>query len=164
MDNPVLQLIDVSHHYGTGTTAVQALDGITFSVGEGEVVLVVGPSGGSKTTALLVMGLLLTPDSGQVRIAGRDAAGLSERERADLRLRRLGYLFQDYNLLASLTTLENVAVPLRYAGARKADALASQRTARLLGLAARSGHRPPNSPAARNSESRPPVRWPCGPI
>lgn len=165
MDNPVLQLIDVSHHYGTGTTAVQALDGITFSVGEGEVVLVVGPSGGGKTTALLVMGLLLTPDSGQVRIAGRDAAGLSERERADLRLRRLGYLFQDYNLLASLTTLENVAVPLRYAGARKADALA--RASELLDSWAWPpvpDTAPPNSPAARNSESRPPVRWPCGPI
>lgn len=141
--NPVLELVDVSHRYGAGDTAVQALDGVSMSVDRGEVVLVVGPSGGGKTTALLVMGLLLTPDSGAVRIGGRDCGTLSERERADLRLLRLGYLFQDYNLLASLTTLENVALPLRYAGVRKAEALA--RATELLdslGLASRAGHRP----------------------
>lgn len=141
--NPVLQLIDVTHHYGTGGAAVQALGGITMSVDRGEVVLVVGPSGGGKTTALLVMGLLLTPDSGTVRVAGEDVGALAERERATLRLMRLGFLFQDYNLLNSLTSVENVAVPLRYAGIRKSAALA--RATELLdslGLANRAGHRP----------------------
>ena len=141
--NPVLQLTDVTHHYGTGEAAVQALGGITMSVDRGEVVLVVGPSGGGKTTALLVMGLLLTPDSGTVRIGGQDVSTLAERERANLRLLRLGFLFQDYNLLNSLTSVENVAVPLRYAGVRKSAALA--RATELLdslGLAHRAGHRP----------------------
>lgn len=142
--DPVLQLAGVSHRYGAGDTSVQALKDVSLSVDRGEVVLVVGPSGGGKTTALLVMGLLLTPDSGTVAIGGRAVGALSERERADLRLLRLGYLFQDYNLLASLTTLENVALPLHYAGVRKAAALA--RAAELLstlGLADRAGHRPP---------------------
>ena len=141
--NPVLQLTEVGHHYGTAGTAVQALTEVTLSIDRGELVSIVGPSGGGKTTALLAMGLLLTPDTGTVRIGGRDVGTLSERERASLRLLRLGYLFQDYNLLQSLTSVENVAVPLRYAGVRKAAALA--RAAELLGilgLADRAGHRP----------------------
>lgn len=141
--NPVLQLSGVTHHYGTGDAAVQALQGISVSVDRGDVVLVVGPSGGGKTTALLVMGLLLTPDSGTVRIGGQDAGSLSERERATLRLLRLGFLFQDYNLLNSLTSVENVAVPLRYAGVRKSAALArANELLDSLGLAHRAGHRP----------------------
>lgn len=141
--NPVLELVDVTHHYGTGDAAVRALQGVSMSVDRGEVVLVVGPSGGGKTTALLVMGLLLTPDSGTVRIAGHDTAGLSERERAALRLVRLGYLFQDYNLLGSLTSLENVALPLRYAGVGKPAARArATELLESLGLGDRSGHRP----------------------
>lgn len=141
--DPVLQLTGVRHHYGKDGTAVQALGGITLSVDRGEVVSVVGPSGGGKTTALLVMGLLLTPDAGTVRIAGQDAGALCERERATLRLLRLGYLFQDYNLLASLTSVENVAVPLRYAGVRKAEAhTRAADLLRSLGLAHRLGHRP----------------------
>ncbi len=141
--NPVLQLSGVTHHYGTGEAAVQALQDISVSVDRGDVVLVMGPSGGGKTTALLVMGLLLTPDSGTVRIGGRDAGSLSERERATLRLLRLGFLFQDYNLLNSLTSVENVAVPLRYAGVRKSAALArANELLDSLGLAHRAGHRP----------------------
>lgn len=139
----VLELDDVTHRYGNGENAVQALRGVSLAVNRGEVVLVMGPSGGGKTTALLVMGLLLTPDSGSVRIGGRDVGALAERQRADLRLRRLGFLFQDYNLLNSLTSAENVAVPLRYAGVRKSAALA--RAAELLGslgLEHRAHHRP----------------------
>jgi putative ABC transport system ATP-binding protein len=122
---------------------VQALGGISASVDRGQVMLVVGPSGGGKTTALLIMGLLLTPDSGTVRIGGRDVSALSERERAHLRLMRLGFLFQDYNLINSLTSVENVAVPLRYAGIRKSAALArATELLDTLGLAHRRGHRP----------------------
>lgn len=141
--SPVLELVDVGHHYGSADTAVQALAGVSMSVDRGELVSIVGPSGGGKTTALLVMGLLLTPQTGTVRIGGRDVGALPERERADLRLLRLGYLFQDYNLLQSLTSIENVAVPLRYAGVGKTAALA--RAGELLdalGLADRAGHRP----------------------
>lgn len=140
---PVLQLNDITVDYGTGSAAVHALTGIDLSVERGEVVLVVGPSGGGKTTALLVMGLLLTPNTGSVRICGQEVTALSERQRADLRLLRLGYVFQDYNLLHSLTSLENVALPLRYAGVRKAAALT--RAGELLDsldLGHRARHRP----------------------
>jgi ABC-type lipoprotein export system ATPase subunit len=140
---PVLELTGVTHRYGSGETGVLALQDVSLSVRSGEVVLVVGPSGGGKTTALLVMGLLLTPDAGTVRIGGDDAGGLSERERARLRLLRLGYLFQDYNLLGALTSAENVALPLRYAGVRKPAALArALELLDALGLADRAGHRP----------------------
>ena len=139
----VVQLTDVGHHYGTAEIAVQALSGVTLSVDRGEIVSIVGPSGGGKTTALLVMGLLLTPDTGTVLVGGRDVGTLSERERDTIRLLRLGYLFQDYNLLQSLTSVENVALPLRYAGVRRADALArASELLDTLGLADRAGHRP----------------------
>ncbi|MGC7299029.1 ATP-binding cassette domain-containing protein, partial [Mycobacteroides abscessus subsp. massiliense] len=105
---PVLQLKGVAHQYGTGAAAVHALSGLDLTVNTGEVVLVVGPSGGGKTTALLVMGLLLTPASGLVRIGGRDVGELAERERAHIRLEKLGFLFQEYNLLNALTSAENV--------------------------------------------------------
>lgn len=140
---PILALTNVSHQYGTGTTAVQALSDISLSVSRGEVLLMVGPSGGGKTTALLTMGLLLTPTTGSVSIGGRDTGTLSQRERSELRLTQLGYLFQDYNLLNSLTAAENIAVPLRYSGIRKSAALG--RAAELLaslGLAHRADHRP----------------------
>lgn len=143
-EKPVLELENVKHHYGAGDTAVHALRGVDLSVDRGEVVLVIGPSGGGKTTALLVMGLLLSPDSGSVRIGGQDAHKLSEGERATLRLTKLGFLFQEYNLLNSLTAAENVAVPLRYSG--KGKAAASARANELLsalGLGHRSNHRPP---------------------
>lgn len=139
----VLELSGVGHRYGDAGTVVQALDGVTLAVDRGELISIVGPSGGGKTTALLVMGLLLTPDAGQVRIGGRDVRGLPEKERASLRLLRLGYLFQDYNLLQSLTSVENVAVPLRYAGVGKQAALArANELLDALGLADRAGHRP----------------------
>lgn len=141
--DPVLELDAVGHRYGSGDAAVQALHNLTVSVDRGEVVLMMGPSGGGKTTALLIMGLLLTPTSGVVRVGGRRVDALSERERATLRLARLGFLFQDYNLLNALTAVQNVAVPLRYAGVRKRAALA--RAGELLdslGLAHRARHRP----------------------
>ncbi|MBA0046579.1 ABC transporter ATP-binding protein [Mycobacteroides sp. LB1] len=142
-NDPVLQLEGIEHQYGTGDAAVRALRGLDLTVKPGEVVLVVGPSGGGKTTALLVMGLLLTPRSGTVRIGGQDVGELDERERARLRLRYLGFLFQEYNLLNALTSAENVALPLRYAGVGKDAAMSRARELLAeLGLAHRTNHRP----------------------
>ncbi|AMT73209.1 ABC transporter ATP-binding protein [Mycobacteroides immunogenum] len=142
--DPVLQLEGIEHQYGSGDAAVRALRGLDLTVNAGEVVLVVGPSGGGKTTALLVMGLLLTPGAGVVRIGGQNVGDLSERERARIRLEKLGFLFQEYNLLNALTSAENVALPLRYAGVSKDDAMSrARRLLTELGLAHRTGHRPP---------------------
>lgn len=142
--DPVLQLEGIEHQYGSGDAAVRALRGLDLTVNAGEVVLVVGPSGGGKTTALLVMGLLLTPGAGVVRIGGQNVGDLSERERARIRLEKLGFLFQEYNLLNALTSAENVALPLRYAGVSKDDAMSRARQLLTeLGLAHRTGHRPP---------------------
>ncbi|OHU24992.1 ABC transporter ATP-binding protein [Mycobacteroides chelonae] len=142
--NPVLQLENVEHQYGAGDAAVRALRGLDLTVKPHEVVLVVGPSGGGKTTALLVMGLLLTPDSGHIRIDGQNVGELGERERSRIRLERLGFLFQEYNLLNALTSAENVALPLRYAGVKKDAAMTRAREVLTeLGLGHRTGHRPP---------------------
>lgn len=142
--DPVLQLEGIEHQYGTGDAAVRALRGLDLTVNPGEVVLVVGPSGGGKTTALLVMGLLLTPGAGVVKIGGQNVGDLSERERARIRLEKLGFLFQEYNLLNALTSAENVALPLRYAGVSKDVAMSRARHLLTeLGLAHRTGHRPP---------------------
>jgi putative ABC transport system ATP-binding protein len=123
---------------------VRALRGLDLTVKPHEVVLVVGPSGGGKTTALLVMGLLLTPDSGHIRIDGQNVGELGERERSRIRLERLGFLFQEYNLLNALTSAENVALPLRYAGVKKDAAMTRAREVLTeLGLGHRTGHRPP---------------------
>lgn len=142
--DPVLQLEGIEHQYGTGDAAVRALRGLDLTVNPGEVVLVVGPSGGGKTTALLVMGLLLTPGAGVVRIGGQNVGDLSERDRTRIRLEKLGFLFQEYNLLNALTSAENVALPLRYAGVSKDVAMSRARQLLTeLGLAHRTGHRPP---------------------
>lgn len=139
----VLELEGIEHQYGSGATAVPALRGIDLAVNAGEVVMVVGPSGGGKTTALLVMGLLLTPRAGRVRIGGRDVGALSERERSAVRLRQLGFLFQEYNLLNALSSVENVAVPLRYVGwGKKAATTRATKLLAELGLSHRADHRP----------------------
>ena len=139
----VLSMTDVRQRYGTETAGVTALDGVSMDVRRGEVTLVVGPSGGGKTTALLVMGLLLRPTSGTVTIAGQAMHDASERDRTRVRLLRLGFVFQHFNLLKALTAVENVAVPARSAGVRKQHATA--RATRLLsdlGLAERMEHKP----------------------
>jgi putative ABC transport system ATP-binding protein len=109
-----IELIDLQKRYRQGATEVRALDGISLRIESGSFVSVVGRSGSGKTTLLDVMGLLLKPSTGMVRLDGVDTGQLSERRRADLRGRRIGFIFQEYNLLPSLSVLENVSLPLRY--------------------------------------------------
>ena len=139
----VLTLDGVRHTYGSGATEVHALREIDLKVNRGEVTLIVGPSGGGKTTALLIMGLLLQPTEGTVRVTGQDMADASDTERSRARLLRLGFVFQQFNLIKSLTAAENVMVPMRYAGVAKKHAH-SRATEILgaLGLEHRIGHRP----------------------
>ena len=114
--DPIVELIDVVKSYGQGDAEVYALRSITLSVAPGELVAVMGPSGCGKSTLLHLAGALELPSAGRVRVAGRDLAGLSAEEQAELRRRDVGYVFQRLNLIPSLTAVENVMLPLELDG------------------------------------------------
>jgi putative ABC transport system ATP-binding protein len=139
----MLELRQVSKSYGEGPTLVHALVDITLEVRARELLAVMGPSGSGKSTFLTIAGTLEAPTSGEVLIAGQEVSGMSGNDRARLRRRSIGYVFQAFNLLPGLTALENVALPLELDGTRSARA---QRAARAaldqLGLADRAAHYP----------------------
>jgi putative ABC transport system ATP-binding protein len=114
-----IELKDLTKHYRQGKNLIKALDGVTLNIGEGEFVSVVGRSGSGKTTMLDLVGLLMRPTAGTLTIDGVDTARLKDGQRADLRGRRIGFIFQEYNLLPALNVLENVMLPLRYNGGGK---------------------------------------------
>ena len=125
----VLSFTSVSKIYGSGPTEVRALLDIDLTVDEGELVAVMGPSGSGKSTLLTIAGTLEEATDGVVRVAGTDVSTLSRNDRARLRRRSVGYVFQDFNLLAGLTAVENVALPLELDGV-------NMKTARRAALAA----------------------------
>lgn len=127
----MLKLTKVSKMHETGTRAVAALRDISLSVSPGELVAIMGPSGSGKSTLLNLAGLLDRPTSGEVFIDGRETSRLSETERAVIRRRDVGFVFQSYNLIPSLTVLENVALPLSFDGNKSARELASQALAEV---------------------------------
>ncbi len=118
MSAPVLVLSGVTREHRQGETVVRALRGVDLSVSLGELVAVMGPSGSGKSTLLQLAGGLDTPTAGRVCVEGRDLAELSRRQVAAVRRRSVGYVFQDLNLLPSLSALENVALPLELDGVR----------------------------------------------
>jgi putative ABC transport system ATP-binding protein len=124
-----LKLLHVSKTYGSGATEVHALTDVDLSVERGELVAVMGPSGSGKSTLLTIAGSLEQPSRGQVLVDGVDLASVSRSEQARMRRRSIGYVFQDYNLLPGLTTLENVTLPLELDGVPARAARASARTA-----------------------------------
>jgi len=139
----MIQTIGLTKHFRQGDDLVRALDGINLTIADGEFVSVTGRSGSGKSTLLDVLGLLLRPTSGRVLIDGVDAGGLSDRRRARLRGVKLGFVFQEYNLLPTMNALENVMLPLNYAG--RTDSDGARRAMALLdevGLADRARHRP----------------------
>jgi putative ABC transport system ATP-binding protein len=121
-----LELIGVAKTYGHGAGEVCALQDIDVSVDAGTLVAVMGPSGSGKSTLLTIAGSLEDPTSGEVRVAGNALSTMSRNTKARMRRRSIGYVFQDYNLLAGLTAAENVALPLELDGqsARKANCAA----------------------------------------
>lgn len=126
---PVLSLRDVTKTYGAGEQAVAALTGASLDVTAGEMVAVMGTSGSGKSTLLAIAGALLSPTSGEVEVAGQPLARLSARRLAAVRREVIGFVFQDFNLLPSLTALENVALPLDLGGVSRATARSEARRA-----------------------------------
>jgi putative ABC transport system ATP-binding protein len=116
--NSALELRQVSKVYGSGPSEVHALSGVDLSVGRDELVAIMGPSGSGKSTLLTIAGSLEEPTSGHVVVDGVDLARVSRSDRARMRRRSIGYVFQDFNLLAGLTAIENVALPLELDGVR----------------------------------------------
>ena len=109
-----VRLEDLRKHYKRGSEIIRALDGVTLDIGKGEFVAVVGRSGSGKTTMLDLVGLLLRPTSGRLLIDEVDTTKLSDRERAHMRSEKVGFVFQEYNLLPTMNVVENVMLPLRY--------------------------------------------------
>src|SRR5947199_1043542 len=139
----VLELAEVSKLYGDGPAQVHALRDVSLTVDEGELVAVMGPSGSGKSTLLTIAGTLEEPTTGEVLVGGAAVVGMSRNDRARLRRRSIGYVFQDFNLLAGLTAAENVSLPLELDGVSAKSARESGlRALEELGLLQRAGSFP----------------------
>ena len=139
---PILHADELTKVYQRGSSEVRAVDGVTLSVEPGEFMSIMGRSGSGKTTLLDLLGCLLRPTSGQLWIDGRSVIGASDRDLAAIRRERIGFVFQEFNLIPTLTAIENVLLPLRY-GPRRPDGRSRARELLgLVGLAERESHRP----------------------
>lgn len=141
---PVIELDNVSRYYIVGDFVVKALDQVSLQIQKGEFAAIMGPSGSGKSTLMNMVGCLDTPTSGRILIDGADVNGLSEEDLAYIRNRKIGFVFQQFNLLPKLNALENVMTPLLYTGdigvaERK---LRAQEALEKVGLKDRMKHRP----------------------
>jgi putative ABC transport system ATP-binding protein len=143
MEDSVIRLQNVRRYYIMGEFMVKALDGISVDIRRGEFTSIMGPSGSGKSTMMNLIGCLDTPTSGLIDIDGENTAGLNEAELAYIRNRKVGFVFQQFNLLGKLSALDNVITPLLYAGVsvreRKQQAMEALER---VGLADRLHHRP----------------------
>jgi putative ABC transport system ATP-binding protein len=136
MTKPIVEAVDVVKVLGSGATQVEALKGVRLSVSGGELTLLMGPSGSGKTTLLSVLGCMLTPTRGTVRVRGRATEGLGSEDLARIRRNNVGFVFQSYHLFPTLTAVENVRLVFDVRGERSAGALAKAKEAlAIVGLA-----------------------------
>jgi putative ABC transport system ATP-binding protein len=139
----VIDVRGLRRSFKLGDEVVEALRGVDLQIGRGEYLAIVGPSGSGKSTLMNILGGLDTPTAGQYFLDGDEVQGLSDDELAETRNRKIGFVFQSFNLLARATAVENVALPLLYSGLRRSE----RREAALwalerVGLSTRTGHRP----------------------
>jgi putative ABC transport system ATP-binding protein len=143
MSAPVIELREVGKTYRSGPLEVAALREVSLHIAEGEFVAIMGPSGSGKSTLMHILGCLDVPTAGTFLLSGEDVGAMSENELADARNRRVGFVFQQFNLLPSLTAWRNVELPLLYAGVGREQRRKRALTALArVGLADRVGHRP----------------------
>jgi putative ABC transport system ATP-binding protein len=137
----IIRLVDVSKVYGSGDATVHAVDNVSLAVNEGDFLAVMGPSGSGKSTLMHILGCLDVPTSGEYRFAGEDVSRMNERELASIRNRRIGFVFQQFHLLSSMSAWRNVELPLLYRAARDRKQMALNALAQV-GLTSRVQHRP----------------------
>ena len=137
----IIRTENISKIFKVGDSVVKALDGVTFNVDEGDMVAVTGTSGSGKTTLLNIIGCLGKPDSGKYFLTDVDVSNLSKDQLAETRNRRIGFVFQSFNLISRMSSLENVELPLLYAGVDDAEARAVE-SLRSVGLYERMHHEP----------------------
>jgi putative ABC transport system ATP-binding protein len=141
--NAIIEMTDVRKTYAMGTLAVEALRGVSLRIAQGEYVAVAGPSGSGKSTLMHIIGCLDLPTSGDYTLAGGRVTELSETHLADIRNRRIGFVFQQFNLLPSMTASRNVELPLAYASVPPAERRArAEEALTRVGLSDRLKHRP----------------------
>ena len=143
MAEEVISTKDISKIYQMGSETIRALQSISITIDRGEYVAFMGPSGSGKSTLMNIVGCLDTPTGGNYFLAGKDVSNLTENELAEIRNKEIGFVFQTFNLLPRSSSLENVALPLVYAGYRKAEREEKAMQAlKNVGLGERAGHKP----------------------
>jgi putative ABC transport system ATP-binding protein len=156
----LIEVKDLAKVYGEGPSTVKALAGVTITIERGEFVTITGSSGSGKSTLMHLLGCLDKPTSGSYKLSGQEVSSLSKDQLADVRGKQIGFVFQSFNLLARTSALENVQLPMVYAGIGRAE---RDRKAREIlykvGLGDRMNHKPTSSPAANSKESRLPGHW-----
>ena len=141
--DPVIELRGVDKTYRAGSLAVDALRDVSLVIGQGEMVAIAGPSGSGKSTLMHILGCLDVPSSGTYRLTGLDVSAMDENQLAEVRNRQIGFVFQGFNLLSSMSAWRNVELPLTYAGVPRAERHARALDAlERVGLADRVEHRP----------------------
>lgn len=139
----IIETSEIAKRYVMGSEIIQALKSVTISVNKGEYVAFMGPSGSGKSTLMNIIGCLDTPTTGKYILNNKDVSDMSENELAEIRNKEIGFVFQTFNLLPRMSSLDNVALPLIYAGLSKADRTEkAMQSLKNVGLENRAGHKP----------------------